>query len=132
MSANASSMPSAAPATPSDRIPGVSMRSAPPGSRTSSRWVVVWRPRESSSRTAPVRSRSVPSSALTSVDLPTPDEPEHDRGPARREVVGRERRDAVAGERRHRSGPRRPGATASAATPLALEVVGHVGLVEQR
>ena len=64
-----------APATPSERMPGVSMRSAPPGSRTSSRWVVVWRPRESSSRTAPVRWRSLPSSALTSVDLPTPEEP---------------------------------------------------------
>ena len=75
MSAKALSRPSAAPATPSERMPGVSMSSAPAGSRTSSRWVVVWRPRESSSRTAPVRWRSWPSSALTSVDLPTPDEP---------------------------------------------------------
>ena len=75
MSANVGSRPSDSPATPSDRMPGVSMSSAPPGRRTSSRWVVVWRPRESSSRTAAVRCRSLPTSALTSVDLPTPDEP---------------------------------------------------------
>ena len=47
MSSNAASTPSSAPATSSARMPGVSMSSAPPGSSNSSRWVVVWRPRES-------------------------------------------------------------------------------------
>ena len=50
-------------------------RHRPPGSRISSRRVVVWRPRWSSSRTSCVASSSSPTSALTIVDLPTPDEP---------------------------------------------------------
>ena len=74
-SSKAASTPSSAPSTSSARMPGVSTSSAPPGSSNSSRWVVVWRPRESESRTSPVAWRSSPSSALTSVDLPTPDEP---------------------------------------------------------
>ena len=42
---------------------------------TSSRAVVVWRPRWSPSRTAPVSCTSAPTSWFTSVDLPTPDAP---------------------------------------------------------
>ncbi len=60
---------------PSSRMPGVSIKSAPLPSTISSRWVVVWRPRASLSRTSPVRWVARPTSALTSVDLPTPDIP---------------------------------------------------------
>ena len=56
-------------------MPGVSIRQAPPGSGSSARWVVVWRPRASLSRTSAVFMRSRPSSVLVSVDLPAPDEP---------------------------------------------------------
>ena len=99
MSSKATSTPSSAPATSSARMPGVSMRKAPPGSSNSSRWVVVWRPRESSSRTAAVAWRCSPRSALTSVDLPTPDEPSTTAVWPGAEV-GREVRDVVAGQRR--------------------------------
>ena len=59
----------------SSRMPGVSMSSAPPGSSTRCRAVVVWRPLPSTSLISAVFSRSWPSSRLTSVDLPTPDDP---------------------------------------------------------
>jgi len=39
------------------------------------RWVVVWRPFESSSRISPTAIISCPARALTRLDLPTPDEP---------------------------------------------------------
>ena len=71
----ASRRPRPPPAPRARGCPGVSTRSAPPGSSNSSRWVVVCRPRESESRTSAVRWRSSPSRALTRVDLPTPDEP---------------------------------------------------------
>ena len=45
------------------------------GSRSSSRAVVVCRPRWSPARTSPVACTSVPTSAFTSVDFPTPDAP---------------------------------------------------------
>ena len=49
---------------------------APPrGSTNSSRPIVVWRPRSSSSRTSRTSWRSSPRSALVMVDLPTPDDP---------------------------------------------------------
>ena len=47
----------------------------PAGKPNSSRWVVVWRPRESGPAHRAVAWRSSPSSALTSVDFPTPDDP---------------------------------------------------------
>jgi hypothetical protein len=53
----------------------VSISTPPPGSGSSSRRTVVWRPLPSCARTAPVASRSSPSSALASVDLPVPDRP---------------------------------------------------------
>ena len=56
MSANAPPVPSHSPAS---RIPGVSISSAPPGSMSSSRVTVVWRPRPSCARTAPTAWRSV-------------------------------------------------------------------------
>ena len=56
-------------------MPGVSIRQPPCGSGSSTRCVVVWRPRESFSRTALVFILSMPSSVLVSVDLPAPDEP---------------------------------------------------------
>ena len=55
-------------------MPGVSMSIAPPASGTSSRCVVVCRPRPSARR-SPVAMTSRPASALTSVDLPAPDGP---------------------------------------------------------
>ena len=48
---------------------------APPGSRNSSRWVVVWRPRRSAPRTGWVDWVSWPSNRLINVDFPTPEEP---------------------------------------------------------
>ena len=55
--------------------PGVSTTSPPPGSRTSWRCRVVWRPSPSCSRIVCVASSSSPASVFTSVDLPTPEEP---------------------------------------------------------
>ncbi len=55
-------------------MPGVSSTTPPSGSGTSSRCEVVCRPRPSS-RTSFVASTSSPTSALTSVDLPTPEDP---------------------------------------------------------
>ena len=73
-SSNACSRPSPASQSTSSRIPGVSIRQPPVGSTTSSRWVVVWRPRPSA-RSSAVASRSLPARRFTSVDLPTPDGP---------------------------------------------------------
>ncbi len=56
-------------------MPGVSIRHAPDGSGINARCVVVWRPRESFSRTALVFIFCVPSKVLVNVDLPAPDEP---------------------------------------------------------
>src|ERR1019366_6164045 len=56
-------------------MPGVSIRAPPAGSSMSSRWLVVWRPRLSDSRTSAVRRRSSPIRRFTSDDLPTPDDP---------------------------------------------------------
>ena len=56
-------------------MPGVSIRQAPAGNGMRARNVVVWRPRESLSRTSPVFMRSSPRSVLVSVDLPAPDDP---------------------------------------------------------
>ena len=58
MSSNVASRPPSSSASPSSRIPGVSRTSPPAGSRTRWRRVVVWRPRASSSRIAPVASTS--------------------------------------------------------------------------
>ena len=71
-SAKARSMPLPDSHRLSARTPGVSISQPSPGSGTSSAATVVWRPRWSPSRTAEVAWRSLPSSALTSVDLPTP------------------------------------------------------------
>ena len=46
-----------------------------PGAATSSRAVVVWRPRWSFSRTSPIACTAAPTSPFTSLDLPTPDAP---------------------------------------------------------
>ena len=75
MSTKARLRPSSASHNDTARRPGVSTSTPPPGSRTSSRAVVVWRPRWSPSRTGPVSCTSAPTSRLTSVDLPTPDAP---------------------------------------------------------
>ncbi len=72
---NVSEIPSADSQSCSSRIPGVSRTSPPPGSSTSWRCVVVWRPSPSSSRIVCVASSSSPASVFTSVDLPTPEEP---------------------------------------------------------
>ena len=53
----------------------MSITSPPPGSVRSWRWVVVWRPSSSSSRVSRVTITSSPSQRLTSVDVPTPEEP---------------------------------------------------------
>ena len=109
-------------------MPGVSTSSAPPGSSNSSRWVVVWRPRESASRTSAVAWRSSPRSALTSVDLPTPDEPR-----IAAVVPGSEVRAQVV---EPGAGPRRDGDRATPGRDRldrhepAVHVVGEVGLVE--
>ena len=86
MSSKAVSTPSSAPATSSERMPGVSMSSAPPGSANSSRWVVVWRPRESSSRTVAVAWRCLAEQRVDERRLADARRPEHDRGrgPGRR------------------------------------------------
>ena len=71
-------MPWATSLTWSVRIPGVSITQPPPAMAWSERDVVVWRPLASDSRTPPVccgSSCADPASVLTSVDLPTPDEP---------------------------------------------------------
>ena len=59
---------------PTPRSPGVSTSTAPPASGTSSRCVVVCRPRPSARR-SPVAMTSRPASALTRLDLPAPDGP---------------------------------------------------------
>ena len=53
----------------------MSTSTPPSGRSTSSRAVVVWRPRWSVARTSPVACTSAPTSAFTSVDFPTPDAP---------------------------------------------------------
>jgi hypothetical protein len=55
--------------------PGASTSSAPPGRSSSFRSVVVCRPVSSSARMGAVRCSARPASALTSVDLPTPEDP---------------------------------------------------------
>ena len=52
MSANVCSTPSSASHRPTERMPGVSISTPPPGSGSSSRCVVVWRPRPSSRSSA--------------------------------------------------------------------------------
>ena len=66
--------PRPAPTRRGSRRPGVSITSAPPASGTSSRWVVAWRPRSSPGRTGSV-GRAWPVRWLSSVVLPTPEEP---------------------------------------------------------
>ena len=75
MSSNTRSATSSSPVSLSSRIPGVSIRHAPWGRVIRVRWVVVWRPRESRSRTAPVRILLRPIRVLVRVDLPAPEEP---------------------------------------------------------
>ena len=74
ISANVLSSTSSSAQSCSSRIPGVSISRAPAGSGTSSRCVVVCRPRPFA-LISRVTSSSRPASRLTSVDLPTPDEP---------------------------------------------------------
>src|SRR4051794_9297597 len=56
-------------------MPGVSTSRPPPGSRCSSRAVVVCRPRPSPARTSRAAATVRPASALARLDLPTPDGP---------------------------------------------------------
>ena len=128
MSSNAVSTPSSAPATSSERMPGVSMSSAPPGSANSSRWVVVWRPRESSSRTVGCRLALLAEQRVDERGLADARRTEHDRGPPGAQVRP-EVRDVVAGQRRQDDDrdARRDGLDGH---EPALEVVGDVGLVE--
>ena len=73
MSAKAAgqAVPSPSDQSPTERIPGVSIRMAPPASTTSSPAVVVWRPRPSPARARRrCPGRSAPARAFTSVDLP--------------------------------------------------------------
>ena len=72
MSANARRNPSSATHSVTARRPGVSTSTPPSGSSTSSRAVVVCRPRWSLARTSPVACTSAPTSPFTSVDFPTP------------------------------------------------------------
>ena len=72
ISGNARSRPASALQRPMPRMPGVSMSTPPPGTCTSSRATVVWRPFMSPSRTAAVSCTSDPISRFASVDLPTP------------------------------------------------------------
>jgi hypothetical protein len=74
-SEKARDIPSSEPATATPRSPGVSMTTAPDGSTTSSRWVVVCRPLSSTDRTAPTSITAPPASAFTTVDLPVPEAP---------------------------------------------------------
>ena len=67
------------------RSPGASMMSPPCGRGIMRRATVVWRPLSSDARTSPVASASVPKSALTNDDLPTP------LSPSSRPVVNREK-----------------------------------------
>lgn len=76
MSEKVRSMPLFASHMPSSRIPGVSMTIPPSGKNSNSRCVVVCRPL-SSFLMPPVARRSSPSSRLTSVDFPTPEEPKN-------------------------------------------------------
>ena len=75
MSENTSSTPAFTSVICNSRMPGVSTSQPPAGRRCSARPEVVWRPLSSSSRMPCVAIRSEPVSVLTSVDLPTPDEP---------------------------------------------------------
>ena len=74
-SAKTSAMPASTSAICSSRMPGVSISQPPAASRCIERPVVVWRPCASSSRMPATDCRPSPASVLTSVDLPTPDEP---------------------------------------------------------
>ena len=109
-------------------MPGVSMSNAPPGNGTSSRCVVVWRPRESFSRTSRVSCRSWPTSRLISVDFPTPDDPSSATVVAQLQVgeqlldpASELRADGVDGHGARNAGDLRA---------ARLQIVGEVGLVE--
>ena len=75
MSANVSLIPLSTFHNANSRSPGVSISSAPPGSRNNSRAVVVCRPLLSASRVGCVACFSSRSNRFTSVDFPTPDDP---------------------------------------------------------
>ena len=114
-SSNAASTPSSAPRTSSARMPGVSTSSAPPGSSNSSRWVVVWRPRESESRTSAGRLAVLAEQRVDQRRLADARRAEDRRGRARAAGAPAARR------ARRRSAPRprpsaTPGAIASTAT----------------
>ena len=100
-SLNVSARPSDDSQSCSSRSPGVSTTSPPPGSRTSWRCRVVWRPSPSCSRIVCVASSSSPASVFTSVDLPTPGRAEQRDRPARQQV-GADQVEAVAGQARDR------------------------------
>src|SRR5262245_60206211 len=75
MSSNATSSPvDASSYMPTSRTPGVSRIAPPPGTGTSARNVVVWRPRPSD-RSSRVPMTAAPTTALTKLDLPAPDGP---------------------------------------------------------
>ena len=129
MSSNAVSTPSSAPATSSERIPGVSMSSAPPGSRTARDASSCGGRASRRSRTAAVACRASPRSALTSVDLPTPDDPSTTAvRPGRRWTApGRSRWSPVSADTVTIGHARRDRLDRD---PPALDVVADVGLVE--
>ena len=92
-SAKLSPVPSHRPAT---RMPGVSISSAPPGSVSSSRVTVVWRPRPSLARTAPVSWRSLAQQRVDERRLAGAGRAEQDRRRARLEQRANDA--ALAGE----------------------------------
>src|SRR5229473_5219794 len=75
MSAKTCATPSSASHSCISRKPGVSISNAPPGKTSSSREVVVCRPRLSLSRTGCTSWTASPRSRFAIVDLPTPEEP---------------------------------------------------------
>ena len=135
----------------------MSITTPPPASGTSSRQVVVWRPRSSAARIGAV-ARSPPVSALSSVVLPTPEAPsstpvtpgpssaasasspvpvdgrdrQHRRGAAQRgahlgHVRGRVRHEVGLGQHDHRLGRRVGGEREHALDAAEVELAGERG-----
>src|SRR5215207_6127789 len=65
--------------SPTERRPGVSSTTPAPGSRTSSRWLVTWRPLPSTGRVVPVAMTASSARTFVRVDLPAPEGPSNTR-----------------------------------------------------
>ena len=110
-------------------MPGVSISAPPSGSGISSRCVVVWRPRLSSSRTSAVRSRSSPSMQFTMVDLPTPGGAQQRHGAARRRERPGARRAMLLARALHGHDRRCPG-DCRGFRHAACQIVAEIGFVQ--